>query len=85
MDTTYKTPKRFAREHLEYTTGLAKEIVKRLNKDNQPRNHPLRKMAVDFDEKSIQYFQGKLSAAKYLGCWAKVRKAWCDYSGEDLI
>lgn len=26
-----------------------------------------------------------VSAKKFLGCWARARKAWCEVSGEPLV
>lgn len=71
---------------LKYTE-LSKKITKRADQDNLPQDHELRKAATDFNTAYIGYFATPqtVTVAKFLGTWAKTRKLWCAYSGEELI
>ena len=68
-------------------TDLAVAMLARANADGLPDNHDMRAMAIAFDE-AAKGFYGEpqtCDAKKFLGCWARARRTWCDYTGEALV
>jgi hypothetical protein len=62
-------------------------MVERANADKLPQDHELRKKAEEFEEAAIGLNATPQTCGikKFMGCWARARKAWCNYSGESLI
>lgn len=69
------------------TTDLSKNMTERANADRLPADHPLRRLAVEFDLASDGYFatEQTVSVQKFLGAWARARRAWCDYTRDKLV
>lgn len=68
-------------------TDLATKMLAVANRDNLPQEHILRTLAEDF-ECAVKGFFGEpktCDVKKFMGCWARARKAWCEYTGEPLI
>lgn len=59
---------------------LAARMLARADADRLPSNHPLRVRA----SKLKDALTGEFNPKRVIGCWARARKAWCDYTGEDL-
>ena len=68
-------------------TDLAVAMLARANADGLPDNHDMRTRAVAFDEAAKGFFgeQQTCDLKKFLGCWARARRTWCDYTGEALV
>jgi len=65
-------------------SDLAKKMVSRADADGLPNNHNLRTLAAELD--NAPPLDGSVEAIKsLLGRWARARRAWCDYTGEDLV
>jgi DNA phosphorothioation-dependent restriction protein DptG len=71
------------------STKLSDRVVARCNADKLPDNHMLRIRAAQFNEACSLADRDKEdtkeSAKKILGSWARLRKAWQEYSGESWI
>lgn len=68
-------------------SDLSERMTKRADAHKLPPNHELRIKAKAFDE-AITGFYGTpqtVPVAKFMGAWARARKAWCEYTGEPLI
>lgn len=68
-------------------TDLAEKMLARADADGLPPDHQLRLRAVAFDD-AVRGFYGEpqtYDVRRFLGCWARARRAWCDYTGEPLI
>lgn len=66
-------------------TDLAKKMIDRANKDNLNDEHIMRVLGEEFEMITKKYFLGDCSFKIVIGTWARARKCWCDYTGEDLI
>ena len=72
---------------METATALAKKMRARADKDSLPEDHEMRTRANAFDE-ATKGFYGEpqtCDVKKFMGCWARARRVWCDYTGEALI
>lgn len=69
------------------TTELATRMLAAADENNLPKDHELRTKAQAFDEAALGYYGDPQTcdARKFMGCWARARRAWCEYSGESLI
>lgn len=65
-------------------TDLAKKMIDRANKDGLNENHEMRIKAEQFEIAAKDYYENG-DVKKIIGYWARARKCWCDYTGEDLI
>lgn len=68
-------------------TDLSVKMHSRAEKDNLPSTHELHVKAQAFDE-AAQGFYGTPQTCdikKFIGAWARARKAWCEYTGEPLV
>ena len=68
-------------------TDLAVNMVELADKHNLPDDHELRIKANEFAA-SFDGFVAKpqtCSVQKFMGAWARARRAWCDYTGDVLI
>lgn len=69
------------------TTSLADRMRARADTDGLADDHALRTRASEF-EAALAGFMAEpqtVPVAKYVGTWARTRRAWCDYTGEHLI
>jgi hypothetical protein len=70
-----------------FDSELAKKVQIRADADGLPADHELRTLAAQFDEGVKGYFANPqtITPKAFLGRWARLRKRWCEYSGEPLI
>lgn len=68
-------------------TNLAKRAIARADKDRLSEDHPVRVTAIAFEEAAKGFFSEPqtVNIKKFMGCFARARKAWCEYSGESLL
>ena len=67
-------------------TDLSNKMLELADKDNLPDNHELRTSAIAFNESAEKYFiDKKYPTKKFLGNYARARRVWCEYTGENLI
>ena len=68
-------------------TNLAKKMLDMANADELPTEHELRTKAVAFDAAAKGFYGDPQTCdvKSMLGCYARARRAWCDYTGEDLV
>jgi hypothetical protein len=66
---------------------LAEKMRLRADADKLPADHALRIKADAFEEACKGYYATPqtVTVGKFMGCWARARSAWCEYSGEPLI
>lgn len=69
---------------------LDKRMVLRADKDGLPPDHVLRVRARELDEATTKLLDGEpdpdmAKAKRSLGCWARARRAWSEYTGESLL
>lgn len=69
------------------STDLAEKMTARANTDHLPEDHDLRIRATAFEHAAEGYFSNPqaVDVRKFMGCWARARRAWCDYTGEPLV
>jgi hypothetical protein len=60
--------------------SLFEKMVERANLDKLPDCHPMRVRAKEFED-----VLANPDARFLLGAWARARRVWCDYTGEELI
>jgi len=63
-------------------TALSKRVRERADKDELPIDHELRVRADQFDAATYSELKGP---KQLVGYWARLRRAWCEYSGEPLL
>lgn len=68
-------------------TNLAKRMINKADEDCLPEDHDMRTKAKAFEDAVIGYFSKNQTktAQQVLGCFARARKCWSDYTGEPLI
>jgi hypothetical protein len=68
-------------------TDLAQKMFALCERDNLPPDHALRVRAEEFDEATKGYVAvpQTVPVAKFMGAWARARRAWCAYTGEPLV
>lgn len=68
-------------------TELSNRMIDRADLDNLPADHDLRLKAAQFDMAAAGFYaEAKTcSVEKFMGCWARARRAWSEYTGEPLI
>jgi len=70
--------------------SLPERMVERADKDNLPADHPLRIRAKEL-EGAIEVYprhhipKSSMALHFFIGAWARARKVWCEYTGEELI
>ncbi|WP_158138667.1 hypothetical protein [Vibrio metschnikovii] len=65
-------------------TELARKMIARADADNLPDVHKLRSLAWDFEKSALSIGQpGGLK--RMLGCWARAKRCWSEYTGEPLL
>ena len=66
-------------------TDLAAAMITRADADGLPDGHDMRSEAAAFDEAAKGFFSllQTCDVKKFMGCWARARRAWCDYTGND--
>lgn len=65
-------------------TELAKKMIARADADNLHQDHEMRVLAARF-EFSATNLDREDGAKKMLGCWARAKRCWINYTGEPLI
>jgi len=68
-------------------TDLSDKMRARADADGLPADHPLRTEADAFDAATDGFFgtPQTVLVPKYMGTWARARRVWCEYSGEQLV
>jgi hypothetical protein len=68
-------------------TDLSEKMIARADADSLPPDHSLRTHAVAFDKAANGFYADPqtVDVKTFVGHWARARRAWCDYSGEELI
>ncbi len=68
-------------------TELSSRMIARADLDNLPANHELRTKAARLDIATAKYYAEaqECSVQEFMGCWARARRAWSDYTGEPLL
>jgi len=68
-------------------TDLSIKMRSRADTNNLPAEHPLRLHADKFDKAAAGYYSSEptVTVKSFMGAWARARRAWSDYTGEDLI
>lgn len=68
-------------------TNLAEKMLARADANDLPLDHPMRLTAAAFEIRSADYFADpqRCTMQQFLGCWARARRVWCEYSGEPLV
>ncbi len=68
-------------------TNLSEQMIAKANAEKLPADHPLRVLAVKFDEAAEGFYgtpQTK-DVKQFLGAYARARRCWCDATGEPLV
>jgi hypothetical protein len=63
-------------------TDLSRRVRERADADKLAADHSLRTLADQFDAAVAAQ---PPDVKRWLGCWARLRRAWCEYSGESLL
>lgn len=67
-------------------TYLSEKMRAIADRDQLAADHELRTKADEFDQATSGYFaETQIITPKFLGAWARARKAYCEYTGEELI
>ena len=68
-------------------TDISDKMRARANRDNLPADHPIRLAADAFDTAAKGYFAEPQTCAvkAFMGCWARARSRWSEYSGEAFL
>jgi hypothetical protein len=68
-------------------TDLSKKMIARADRDGLTGSHDLRIKAHAFNEAYAGIFSDPptCTTPKFMGCWARARVAWCNYTGEPLL
>ncbi|MEN6549435.1 MAG: hypothetical protein ABFE07_25600 [Armatimonadia bacterium] len=68
-------------------TDLSAKMLARADADGLPSDHELRRLATQFDEATAGFYAEPqtVPVQKFMGTWARTRRAWCAYSGESLV
>lgn len=67
--------------------NLTVAMLARADIDGLPDEHDLRIKANEFNDAAKGFFGEPqiCDMKRFLGCWARARRAWCDYTGEALV
>jgi hypothetical protein len=67
--------------------GLVERMRAKADAEGLPKNHVLRTNAAALEEALKGYVSDPqtTSVPRMVGTWAKARRIWCEYTGEDLI
>jgi hypothetical protein len=63
-------------------TGLAHSMLTIAEAEQLPENHELRVRALDFDTAMRAYYLGKCSKRRFMGIWARARRAYIAFTEE---
>lgn len=68
-------------------TDLANKMLKLAEIDKLPDSHPIRVRAIELDEATTGFCSDPQTCdvRRFMGCWARARRAWSDYTGEPII
>ncbi len=68
-------------------TCLAEKMMNIAKRDSLPDDHELVTKAKEFEDAALGYTAEPqtCSVKKFLGCWARAKKAYSKYTGEPLI
>ena len=71
----------------DISTALSLRIRQRADHDGLPADHPLRLLAIAFNDATKGFYGSPqtVPVATFVARWARLRRAWCDYSGEALV
>lgn len=70
---------------MNLNTPLANQMVERADRDNLPEDHAMRRIALEFDETSVKFAEGKTTPQEMVGAWGRARRCWSNYTGEPLV
>ena len=68
-------------------TSLSEKMLARANIDGLPADHEMRTRATEFNEATKGFYCEPqiCDVKKFMGCWSRARRTWCDYTGESLV
>jgi hypothetical protein len=68
-------------------TDLSKKMLARAEADGLPTDHDMRTRAEEFNEATHGFYGDPQTCdiKKFMGCWSRARRTWCDYTGEVLV
>lgn len=68
-------------------TTLSAKMIAYADAQGFPPNHEMRTAAARFEEGTAGFYATPqtCTVASFFACWAKARRIWCKYSGEELI
>ena len=68
-------------------TDLSEKMRTRADVDNLEDTHALRMLATEFDDATERFYgtPQTCTVKAFMGTWARARRCWCDYTGEDLV
>ena len=66
---------------------LAPRMIAKADADHLGADHPLRTLAAELDEATRRFFSvpQTCDVRRFVSCWARARRAWCEYTGESLL
>lgn len=68
-------------------TELHERVKRRAEADGLPEDHPMIVAANKFTEAANGYYAEPqiVNIKQFMGCWARARRCWCEYTGEPLV
>ena len=68
-------------------SNLGKRMVAAADKDGYPADHNLRLLAQKFEAAIAGFYTDPptVTVQQFMGHYARARRAWCEYSGDDLV
>lgn len=68
-------------------TDLSKKMIARADADGLSSDHPMRTKAEAFDKAADGFYASPqtVDVKTFMGHWARARRVWCDYSGDELV
>jgi hypothetical protein len=68
-------------------TDLSEKVIARADSDSLSSDHPLRIQAAAFDKAPEGFCADPqtFDVKTFVRHWARLRRTWCDYSGEERI
>lgn len=66
-------------------TSLSQKVRRAVHELEPANADDLLKMANEFDNVSARFARGECEAPELLGAWARLRRAYCELTGESLV
>jgi len=66
---------------------LGEKMIARADADGLPADHEMRIKGKAFSEAATGFYghPQTVSVKQFMGCWARARRLWSEYSGEPLV